>query len=41
MWDSSIFEVDSIEFRGQWIHSCGTNVKSSCMVVGVYVASYV
>jgi len=29
MWDSSIFEVDSIEFRGQWIYSCGTNVKSS------------
>jgi hypothetical protein len=36
MWDSSIFEVNSIEFGGQWISLCGKHVNSSinCMVVG-------
>ena len=43
MWDSSIFEVNSIEFRGQWISLCGKHVHSSfkCMVVRVYAASSV
>jgi len=43
MWDSSIFEVNSIEFGGQWISLSGKHVNSSfnCMVVGVYAASSV
>jgi len=41
MWDISIFEVNSIEFGGQWINLCDKHVNSffNCMVVGVYVAS--
>ncbi|KAH8518039.1 hypothetical protein H0E87_000005, partial [Populus deltoides] len=41
MWDSSVFEVNSIEFWGQWISLSGKHVNSSfnCMVVGVYAAS--
>jgi hypothetical protein len=43
MWDSSVFEVNSIEFGGQWISLSGKHVNSSfnCMVVGVYAASSV
>jgi len=41
MWDNSVFEVNSVEFRGQWISLCGTHIPSSfnCMIVGVYAAS--
>ena len=43
MWDSSVFEVSSVEFGGQWINLCGTYIPSSfnCMIIGVYVASSV
>lgn len=43
MWDNSVFEVNSIEFGGQWISLCGTHIPSSfnCMIVGVYAASSV
>ncbi|XP_073265324.1 uncharacterized protein [Populus alba] len=43
MWDSSVFEVCSVEFGGQWISLCGTHIPSSftCMIIGVYTASSV
>ncbi|XP_061983093.1 uncharacterized protein LOC133702794 [Populus nigra] len=43
MWDSSTFEVNSIEYGGQWISLCGKHVNSSfnCMIIGVYAASSV
>jgi hypothetical protein len=43
MWDNSIFEVNTIEFRGQWICLYGTHVNSffKCMVVGVYTVTCV
>jgi endonuclease/exonuclease/phosphatase family metal-dependent hydrolase len=43
MWDNSVFEVNSIEFVGQWISLCGMHIPSSfnCMIVSVYAASSV